>query len=295
MTRCILVPLDGSPLSERAIPVAAGLARHHRAALHLVRVFPPMTVRGINAPPIDPTFDAEQRQRGERTLQRMARRIHRATQLEVTPHVRVGNTIDEIEAAARAVNADLVVLTTHGRGGVSRAWLGSVTETLLRHIHTPVLVTRQRLDLSTMLARGVPFSKVLIPVDGSPESEEVIGDVSELLHSVPIDLTLAHVVSPSPVMLANLQDEGAVHAVEHEYLMPLAAKWRDERRSVHTVVLTANSAARALADLAHAGGFDLIAMRTHARQGMSRFALGSVADKVLRLTTRPVYVRGPDR
>ncbi|MBK8247468.1 MAG: universal stress protein [Gemmatimonadetes bacterium] len=295
MTRSILVPLDGSAISERAIPVAAALARHHHAHLHLVRVFLPLTARAVNAPPLDPTFDEEQRARAARALQRMARRIHRATQLEVSPQVRVGHTIDEIEAAAREVSADLVVMTTHGRGGVSRAWLGSVTETLLRHLHVPVLVTRQRLDLSTMLARGVPFTKVLLPVDGTPESEEVIDDVSRLLHGVPLDLTLAHVVSPSPVMLANLEDASAVHAVEHEYLMPLAAKWRDERRAVHTVVLTANSAARALADLAHAGAFDLIAMRTHARHGIARFALGSVADKLLRLTTRPVYVRGPER
>jgi nucleotide-binding universal stress UspA family protein len=295
MTRCIVVPLDGSPLSERAIPVAAGLARHHNAALHLVRVFPPLTARAVSAPAIDPTFEAEQRAQAGRSLQRMARRIHRATQLEVTPHVRVGGVVDEIEAAAREVHADLVVMTTHGRGGVSRAWLGSVTETLLRHLQIPVLVTRQRMDLTTMLARGVPFTKVLIPVDGTPESEEVIEDVSRLLHDVPLDITLAHVVSPSPVMMANLEDESAVHAVEHGYLMPLAAKWRDERRSVHTVVQTANSAARALADLAHAGNYELVAMRTHARHGMARFALGSVADKVLRLTTRPVYVRGPER
>ncbi len=224
----------------------------------------------------------------------MARRIHRATQLEVTPHVRVGHVVDEIEMAARDVLADLVVLTSHGRGGVSRAWLGSVTETLLRHLRVPVLVTRQRLDLTTMLARGVPFTKILVPVDASPESEEVIDDVSKLLPGAPIELTLAHVVNPAPVAMANLDDGSAVHAVEHEYLMPLAARLRDGRRSVHTVVLTANSAARALADLAHAGTFDLIAMRTHARRGMARFALGSVADKVLRLTTRPVYVRGPE-
>ncbi len=295
MPRCILVPLDGSPLSERAIPVAAAVARHHHAVLHLVRVFPPLTVKAVNAPPLDPTFQLEQQATAGRALQRTARRVHRATQLDVQHHVRVGEIVDEIEATSREVGADLIVMTTHGRGGVSRAFLGSVTETLLRHLRIPVLVTRQRIDLTTILARGVPFTKVLIPVDGSPESEEIIEDVSRLLHDVPIEITLAHVVSPSPVMMANLEDEGAVHAIEHQYLMPLAAKWRDARRQVHTVVQTSNGAARALADLAHAGKFDLIAMRTHARRGMPRFALGSVADKVLRLTTRPVYVRGPER
>lgn len=294
MTRCILVPVDGSALSERAIPVAASLARHHKAGLHLVRVFPPATpgrIAGI--PTVDPAFDLDQRAATERSLARMARRIHRATHLEVHHHLRVGEVVDEIEAVAREVGADLVVMTTHGRGGVSRAWLGSVTENALRHLSVPVLVTRVRMDLTTAMEKGVPFSRVLIPVDGTPESEEIIDDVSRLLHTVPLEITLAHVVSPAPELMASLLDERTVGAVEREYLTPLAERLRDERRSVRIACLTANSAARALTDLATAEHVDLIALRTHARRGVQRFALGSVADKVLRLTHVPVYVRGP--
>ncbi len=291
MIRTILVPLDGSPLGDRAIPLAVRVARYHGARIALVTVYPGPTVL---PPPMlmvgDPALAAEERAAMERRLERIRHRVARATPVPIEHFISEGTVVDELESAVLRMKPDLVVMSTHGRGGLTRAWLGSVAEGLLRRVHVPVLLNRGRLESSARSETTLPFTRVLIGLDGTPESESVIDEVFRLMGDAPFHLTLAHVVSPAPVMMASLVDEPAIDQVRTHYLEPLAARLRDAKRSVTVFATSHNSAARALVELAASDHSDLIALRTHGRHGIPRVVLGSVTDKVIRMARVPVLV-----
>jgi nucleotide-binding universal stress UspA family protein len=291
MIRNVLVPLDGSPLSDRAIPLAVRVARFHGARLTLLSVY---ETRGLLPPPTmaiaEAAVDTGEHERVERRLERIARRIMRAAPVHVGHVVRQGVVIDEIVAAVDALGSDLIVMNTHGRGGIARAWLGSVTDGLLRRVHIPVLLQRGALTSGVQGDASLPFARVLVGLDGSAESEAALEDVIHLLGDSASELSLLHVIAPAPVMLANLQDQTAIDQIRAQYLEPLASRWRTTSRSVHVDAISHNSAARALLDHAQHVKADLIVVRTHGRRGVARTILGSVADKIIRVSRVPVLV-----
>src|SRR5689334_5506629 len=144
MQRRIVVPLDGSPFGEQALPLAVELAKQQRADLELVHVLdalPPYLVQG--APPIDPAFDAEVGRDRQRYLERVAERLRTTAPVNVTCLTLQGTDVGATLAAHLAErHADLAVLATHGRGGVNRLWLGSVAMDLVQQSSTSVLLVR---------------------------------------------------------------------------------------------------------------------------------------------------------
>ncbi|MEX2598216.1 MAG: universal stress protein [Dehalococcoidia bacterium] len=153
--RKILVPLDGSALSEQAIPQAAGLARELEASVHIVTVAPPFDagpdmamaglLAGAVANPYVVTSEAGDERspllRSEDYLNNLRMRLE-SEGVSVSYEVRVGEPVDELLAAADAQDADLIAIASHGRSGFQRAMLGSVADELLRRSGRPVMVIR---------------------------------------------------------------------------------------------------------------------------------------------------------
>ncbi len=143
MPERIVVPLDGSAVAEQVLPVVARLALRLGAELTLVRVLEPISAVEVvaTAGVVDPdeitlrALEAEQYLAGVQA--RLAGEGHRVHTL-----LRKGAPAEEIAAAVREVGADLVAMCTHGRGGLRRAVLGSVAESVLRTAGVPVLLTR---------------------------------------------------------------------------------------------------------------------------------------------------------
>ena len=140
----LVVPLDGSPLAERALPVAAALAGDLGLPVHLVRVVDVDALRaavqvGIHAAAANARSQAVVCRRAEEYLAAQAQRL-RDRDLPATSDVRTGPPAAELLAAIRP--GDLVVLTTHGRGGLQRWLLGSVADKLVRLAAAPVLLVR---------------------------------------------------------------------------------------------------------------------------------------------------------
>ncbi len=131
----ILVPLDGSPLAEAALPSLIGLAKRHGAALRLLRVVHVNALRetGLAAAQIRVVHEAEA------YLEGVARQLA-ANGVPVTPVVRYGETPEEILEDIRVQRPDLVAMSTHGRTGLSHLVLGSVAEQVLRASPEPVLL-----------------------------------------------------------------------------------------------------------------------------------------------------------
>ena len=143
MYRRALVPLDGSMIAEAIVPFILEIAGPLDMEVALLRVIlptPPVMVEGGGAMVVD---DVEQlRARAEEYLASVATGL-RARGVRATMQVRFGNAVGEILAGAREADADLIAMTTHGRGGLGRLLFGSVAEAVLRQAEIPVFLMRQ--------------------------------------------------------------------------------------------------------------------------------------------------------
>jgi nucleotide-binding universal stress UspA family protein len=151
----ILVPLDGSPLAEVALEHARELARGASSVVVLLRAAEAHTLPGR-----DPT-DAQIAvvKEAEGYLASTAQRLREQGVKQVETSVRYGAPAESIVEAARVCNADLIVLSSHGRSGLGRLILGSVAESVLRSTNTPILLIR---------APGAP----LVQPAGAPPARE---------------------------------------------------------------------------------------------------------------------------
>ena len=142
--KSILVPIDFSPPSKRALEHAATVARQFKAKLTLLHVVEPLATPDFVASFPLAMENEEVMAAASRRLESFlkAARISRAM-VEKTL-VRFGRSFHEITEAARTRKADLIIISTHGYTGLKHALLGSTTERVVRHAHCPVLVVRQR-------------------------------------------------------------------------------------------------------------------------------------------------------
>src|SRR4029453_12313278 len=124
MARTILVPLDGSPFSERALPVALSLARGAGATLHVVRIHaphiqPPLSLEGM--PVTDPEKDSLRWQAERAYVTRIRGQLGPRSELDTRIAVLNGPVAEVLTTYAAFNHVDLIVMSTHGREGMARA------------------------------------------------------------------------------------------------------------------------------------------------------------------------------
>jgi nucleotide-binding universal stress UspA family protein len=307
--RSIVVPLDGSERAEHALPMALSIARRHGAALHVVRVYVPVAgAEGEYAVRYDEALDRELMRRAGEYLQDVVARLARVGGIRATSALREGPVADTIAHHAGTVGADLLVMTTQGRGPLGRFWLGSVSDELARQAGVPILFVRPQ---KTAPNFGVEPSirRVLIPLDGSALAESILEPVLALWDSGRTEYTLLQIVQPTAELdygpaggsITGFQESlDRLRALEqqelkraHEYLEPLAARLRARLFAVHTRAAAGERPANGILDDATLHGADLIALATRGRGGLKRLVLGSTADKVLRGADTPVLTYRP--
>ena len=300
MSRPIVVPLDGSPFAEHALPRAVLLAKAANCPLDLVMVVTPTIAPRFaeHMTEAEATRHEEARKAALAYLHEVGARVTSESGLSVTGHVQMGPIADALDAHARERNARLVVLTSHGRGAIQRAWLGSVTDGLVRRTPAPILVVRPPGDAAPASFLGEGFRHVLIPLDGSPAARAILEPIVELLGTEGVTYTLARVlVAQRPVpstYLPHVAEDNRRAAEARVEAEELLATRRGELESrgaaVNTRVLEHPSAAQGILELSEELGADLIAMTTEGRGGVGRLLVGSVADKVIRGSPVPVLV-----
>jgi nucleotide-binding universal stress UspA family protein len=308
MYRSILVPLDGSPLSERALPLARDLARRTGAALHLAHVHiihtAPLYTAGL---PLADTGADERACESERAyLKALAEQLRIETDIPVETVLLDGaitdSVADLIAAHAREQRIDLAVMTTHGRGGLARFWLGSVADELVRRLTMPVLLLRPDDAAATANALKLP-RRILVPLDGSANAEAVLPYALALGQAAQAEYTLLRVVEPvmvarpAPVApVVREYDDDLIDKLRIDaqiYLEQIAARLAAQAPAARIEVVVAPQAATAILEEAQQDRIDVIAMATHGRRGLARVLLGSVADKVLRGAMSPVMLYRP--
>jgi nucleotide-binding universal stress UspA family protein len=310
MPRSIVVPLDGSEFSEAALPFAVAMARRRGAAIQLVSVYSPLvqTLDLPDAPTYDRTMDDELKAELGRTVEQVAERLARESGAAVTTVLLEEQGVAAALAAyAAGCGAELIVMTTHGRGGFDRAWLGSVADELVRRSAVPVLLVRPGPGDAPRHS-GDGFAHALVPLDGSPLAEEIL---EPALRIGARQYTLLRVVPTPPTRLPpeetywTPREEAQMaeaKAAAHGYLESIAARVRTAERAVTTVVILDPDPARAIIRCSAGRGIircsaergvDLVAISTHARSGVARMLVGSVADKIVRGSTIPTLLARP--
>jgi nucleotide-binding universal stress UspA family protein len=302
MLQSLLVPLDGSEFSERTLPLARGLAETTGAALHLAHVHvahPPdhflsntqFHYEGLNLA----EYDEQHRQQEQSYLAEVESRLGDSANVDTV--LLEGNVAEKIAEYADEIEAGMVLMTTHGHTGVSRMWLGSVADAIIRQTTLPLLVIHP--------AHGghVPqdvmsFKHILVPLDGSDLSTTILQPACDLARAAGARITLTHVVSSTAVLGARIfpllpDDITPAMAKAQTYLESLADEIADDDLDVSVHVEEHEAPGRAIAHIAKKLDADVIAIATHGYGGLKRALLGSVADKVLRSSPLPLLVQRP--
>ena len=289
--RSLLVPLDGSPFAEQALPVAIEIAQAAQANVRLVLVhtkFP----RGTKARLA--SLKAERNY-----LQQVATRGQEITGTQLSAVTLTGSVVSALRDHIHRADVDLVVMTTHGRGMVERAWIGSVADALIRSTDVPILLIRPT-EKAPAVAR-LEVTRLVVPLDGSPLSEQILPSAVSMARLLGAELSLVQLVTavelPGEFPAAMTGYDGNLSILMEqqakEHLDTLADSLRSDGVVVTTGSGVTSSAAAGILDLARDPAIGMIALATHGRSGVRRGLLGSVADKVIRGSDRPVLVYRP--
>jgi nucleotide-binding universal stress UspA family protein len=215
--------------------------------------------------------------------------------------VEADDPAERLLAYVEDLDIDLVVMGTHGRSGVRRMLLGSVTEAVARRAPCPVLAVRSDAEEGA----GEPVRRILAPVDFSEICHKAVQHAKEIARTFDARIDLLHVVEnvtyPSPYGLPSLNDaESSVLSPTEEVMTRVEESMRGIAREnlEHEDVqirTTMGHAAVKILDYVEKNAVDLIVIATHGLTGLDRFLLGSVAERVLRQSPVPVLLVKPDQ
>jgi nucleotide-binding universal stress UspA family protein len=254
----ILVPLDGSAESTVAVTQACAMAALSGARVTLLRVY-------SGGSPTPETLEY---------LHKAALECGDAS-VEIDVAVLSGDPTEVILEQVDAREADLVVMRTRGRAGLSRAVLGSVAEGIVKRSPSPVLLLPAQADAATAVRT------IVVPVDGTPGSAIALGVARVLALQTTARLYLRQVVPAS--------DEAARSGAQ-AYVEALVRDLSSDGLQCDGEVLVEDAVAEAIVRSATEERADLIVMSSAARTGAARAVLGSVTDAVVRSATVPVLV-----
>ena len=293
MYRKLIVPLDGSPFAEHALATAARLARASGAELQLLTVHIPVLFAFDRGAHYDELLRSEERA----YLARIGTMFRAETDVNVQSAIRDGVPADAICEYADWFEDALIVMTTHGRTGLNRAWVGSVADAVMKHSHHAVLMLRPpKAPAPWSAATVASYDRVLVALDGSTFAEtalahgarlaELFGAKLELLRmaEIPRSFVVPFTAPPYagvPMVPTETIDSIVQHATA--YVNGVATRVRAEHPQlcVVTDLVASETPALSIVNVAEQHGVDLVAMATHGR-GVSRIVMPSVADKVIR-------------
>lgn len=299
----IMVPTDGSGFDREAIRVALRIAEKSGAKVRLVRVVSSAKLLGTATPfdGVELSLEALQTERNtaQSDLEALAAECMSTSNANIGVDLLDGPIAEILEGYAQRNKFDLIVISSHGRGGMSRLSLGSVTDSLIRHTQIPVLVVKSVPSYLNPRASDA-FRRIIVPLDGSTLAEQILPRVRLLAKLEQSDVTLLHVLASQNQLHEERADLTPPWwnrhiAVSRAYLARIEARMRREGLPVATEVVVGENVPRAICDYATSQRADLIAIATHGRGGLARMIRGSVADAVTRSSRISMLVFRPEK
>ena len=295
MFKRILVPLDGSELAEKALPFTLLLAKELTATLvlfHVVEKSAPTEIHG--------QYHIRDVEEARQYLDKVSHRFaQERMQFEQDIHeVQEMGVAQTICSHAKELNADMVVLTAHGNGGLRDIFLGSIAQQVIRQGETPVLFIRPEMVFSDKTQK---VQKILVPLDGSKEHEgslsvaaflaEKMDSKVELitvipsLDTLPVKEILTSRVSPrlTKVALRNYANQA------ENYLKTCIEALVKKDIKTSASVLQGNVPVK-IAEIIQSKEIDLVVMATHGHSSIDANWIGSLTPQFLQLTKVPVML-----
>ena len=298
MTKTIVVPLDTSNESEVSLPVATELAQRTGAKILLVSIIEAPSEFGVWLRAnetieswVDHHVDADEYLTG------VADGI---AGVQVDTLVSTGNPAVEINLIAQDQPERVIVMASHARTGVSRYAIGSVTASVLHDAICPVIVARATEQAPKAVTDG-RLDRLLVALDGSDFAENALSGVQPVLGTSRLNLHLLQVVETTKWYGSTYADiDYAAFAIyidaardtAREYLTGRA---KELERAGHNVTWEVRDGlvSEHIIDAAREFDAGLIVMATHGRTGLGRVFIGSVAERVIHDTDRPVLLVNP--
>jgi len=298
MYRKLLVPLDSSKLAEAVLPYAEELASRLKAEITLLQVLP-VSYHVYAA--LDTTTQVPYTLKEMEPLKKSAQDYLDKTSKRITDKgiatnkkVIISNaTADEIVGYVDKERIDLIIMASHGRTGIGRWVMGSVTDKVVRASKQPIVIIRVK-DGHPDVREKTLLNKILVPLDGSKGSEIVLPYIEELASKLQAEVTILHVLVPDYVQgeTANYKYLEELRKSSRDYIEKVSTRLKEKglnSKSELREVITDHEA-EAIIKYADEIEVDLVAMATHGRSGISRWAFGSVASKVLHEGNTPILM-----
>jgi nucleotide-binding universal stress UspA family protein len=287
----ILVPVDGSGVSGKALEFAIERAKLHNSKITVAFAVNRLSVATATAAPyayVDATPMLEALEAEAEAVLGSAESAVRAAGVASTRVKLDGPAGRAILTYARETNPDVIVMGTRGRRGFERLAIGSTAEEVVRASAVPVFVIPLR---AVAAAQPGPLQHVLVAIDGSPAADDGLAFACDLAQREHARLTLCTVAEAAGMDWDGVDRDMFLEAEIEERARPLLERSRIRASSlgidVNTDLRQGNAAAEIVASAQQAKA-DIIVVGTHGRAGIPRFILGSVAEGVLRTSTLPV-------
>ncbi|MCX6006729.1 MAG: universal stress protein [Chloroflexi bacterium] len=290
----ILLPLDGSELAEEALPYAEKLAGRLGSEIILTHVSELDT---------DPHEDKHRSylQKMVEVTKEGASTYHdkpgNGPTIEVKSVILSGQPAEKIVEYAENENIGLIVMATHGQSGIQRWAIGSVADKVVRATTRPVILIRAKSARPDVRVKGI-LNKVLVPLDGSKEGEAIIPYIEELASRFKLKVILIQILPNGydagylyiPLSEKQMESDRA-HAID--YLNNIGARLKEKGIVVEEglgIGSRSGNMAEQIIQFADEAQVEFLAMTTHGRSGVGRWAFGSVAERVLQSGNTPLLL-----
>lgn len=280
----MLVPLDGSELAKVALNYAGELGARLGSEITLLSVVESAETQGYRD---SQSYLAEMVQVTKRHIRSYFKKPETKV-IKVGSQVLVGEPAEQIVDFADRKDIGLIVMVSHGQSGVRHWALGSVTNKVVMATKHPVAVIRAKRPRSHIRRKGL-LNKILVPLDGSKESEKIIPYIEELASRLGGEVVLLQVLAPTRYEYTaegalqvpyTTTDLWRLQATLIRYLGKLVARLKD-RGITTSLEVEVGIAGEEIIKFADENNVDIVAMSTHGLSGLSYWSIGSVAYKVL--------------
>ena len=300
MYKRMLVPLDGSELAEVVFPYAKELAARLDLDVILLHVYSPEERELI---PMHQSYV----ERAAEIIRRESEEVREKTgiqpggkALEARGELAVGHPAEEILRYADGNDIDVILMATHGRSGVRRWAMGSVADKVLRASGVPVWLVRAGIPEEIVYDKW-PRRTILVPLDGSELAESVLSHVEAVAKQRGAELVDVVLLTVCEPLFFPSDYPPAIpltgERLAEQYLAGVEKRFKNVGLKVRSEVLVgeplAGKPADEIVDYANRNHFNLIVIATHGRSGISRWAYGSVAEKVLLGVSSPIFLVRP--
>jgi nucleotide-binding universal stress UspA family protein len=293
----ILVPLDGSSLAECVLPHLVAIARSFQAKVTVLQVVEQAPATGPLRS-VDPLSWHIVKSEAEAYLHGVALRL-KEIDLQVDTSLREGNAAEGVIQFAHDNKVDLIILSSHGRSGLSGWNVSSVVQKILLRSYLPTMIIRAY-HPTDMALRELRYRRIMVPLDGSQRAECVFPIVTSLADFHDPQLLFVHVVrrpeipQRTPLIQSDLEMVNQLiqrtREAASEYLSQLQPKMISSALDVRTCMQVSDNVAETLHEMADAEGVDLVVLSAHGQSFVPKWPFGGATINFIAYGTKPLLI-----